>query len=110
MMDSIGSTPSVSTPGISPGATGDRGVTRVAAATKAGGATAGADAQAMRKQGKTVEAGALAKVLASTPPVNADRVTQIRHAIQNGSFPILPAKIADRLIALRLEWNPSEQA
>ncbi len=105
MMDSIGSTP-----GISPGATGDRGVTRVAAVTKASGATAAGDTRATRNQGPTVEAGALAKVLAATPPVNTDRVAQIRRAIQSGSFPILPATIADRLIALRLEWNPSEQA
>lgn len=53
---------------------------------------------------------ALAKALSATPPVDADRVAQIKKAIANGTFPILPAKIADRLLALKLEWNPRDQA
>lgn len=53
---------------------------------------------------------ALAKALAATPSVDADRVAQIKRAIANGTFPILPAKIADRLLALKLEWNPRDQA
>ncbi|MDA4835688.1 flagellar biosynthesis anti-sigma factor FlgM, partial [Enterobacter hormaechei] len=45
-----------------------------------------------------------AKALAAEAPTDADRVQEIRRAIQNGSFPILPATIADRLIALKLNW------
>lgn len=41
-------------------------------------------------------------------PVDHERVSRIRAAIRNGTFPIYPAKIADRLIALKLEWNPHD--
>ena len=56
------------------------------------------------------EANALAKSMASAAPVDPNRVAEIRHAIANGTFPILPATIADRLMALRLEWNSDDQA
>lgn len=52
----------------------------------------------------------LAKALAAEAPTDADRVQEIRRAIQNGSFPILPATIADRLIALKLNWDGNEKA
>ncbi|HNJ47835.1 MAG TPA: flagellar biosynthesis anti-sigma factor FlgM [Novosphingobium sp.] len=32
-------------------------------------------------------------------PVDADRVAEIRKAIEKGTYPILPAKIADAMIA-----------
>lgn len=31
--------------------------------------------------------------------VDSDRVTQIRHAIEHGTYPILPARISDAMIA-----------
>jgi len=43
-----------------------------------------------------------------TAPVDQERVARIRTAVRNGTFPIHPAKIADRLIALKLEWNPHD--
>lgn len=46
----------------------------------------------------------LARELAAKPPVDQERVEQIRKAIADGSFPIIPAKIADRLIAAQYEW------
>lgn len=39
--------------------------------------------------------------LAAEPPVDGDRVTAIRTAIANGSYPLHPTKIADALIAAR---------
>lgn len=48
---------------------------------------------------------ALVRQMAATPPVDVDRVAMIRRAIADGNFPINPAKIADRLIALRLGWS-----
>lgn len=39
---------------------------------------------------------------AARPPVDADRVAQIRAALKDGSYPIVPAKIADAMIAARL--------
>lgn len=32
-------------------------------------------------------------------PVSADRVAQIRKAIENGHYPVIPARIADAMIA-----------
>lgn len=36
------------------------------------------------------------------PPIDADRVTQIRKAVENGTYPIVPAKVADAMIAAGL--------
>ena len=36
------------------------------------------------------------------PPVDADRVQVIRKAIESGTYPIVPAKIADAMIAAGL--------
>ncbi|MDE2595409.1 MAG: flagellar biosynthesis anti-sigma factor FlgM [Sphingomonadales bacterium] len=33
------------------------------------------------------------------PPIDADRVAQIRKAVESGTYPIVPAKIADAIIA-----------
>lgn len=33
------------------------------------------------------------------PPVDAERVKIIRHAIETGAYPVVPAKIADAMIA-----------
>ena len=52
----------------------------------------------------------IARELASAPPVDTDRVSRIRQAIANGTFPILPATIADRLLAFKLEWAPHDKA
>ena len=48
--------------------------------------------------------GGLVAQLAARPPVDGERVAQIKRAIANGTFPILPATIADRLLAVRYEW------
>ena len=37
-----------------------------------------------------------------TPPVDAERVALIRSAIAHGTYPVLPAKIADAMIAAGL--------
>lgn len=50
------------------------------------------------------EVRAAARDMAAAPPVDRERVQQIKRAIQQGRFPIVPAKIADRLIAAQLDW------
>lgn len=55
----------------------------------------------------TAQTSGLAASMAASPPVDTDRVATIKKAIAEGRFPIVPAKIADRLIALRLQWNPN---
>ncbi|MES2754048.1 MAG: flagellar biosynthesis anti-sigma factor FlgM [Pseudomonadota bacterium] len=47
----------------------------------------------------------VARGLAVTPPVDAERVAQIKQAIANGTYPIAPETIADRLLALKLDWK-----
>ena len=54
------------------------------------------------------QAGGLARTMAASAPVDTDRVATIKKAIADGRFPILPTTIADRLIALKLHWNPNE--
>jgi negative regulator of flagellin synthesis FlgM len=36
------------------------------------------------------------------PPVDAERVKQIRQAIEDGTYPIVPARVADAMIAAGL--------
>lgn len=50
----------------------------------------------------------LSRSMAQSAPVDGERVARIRRAVQEGRFPIYPATIADRLLALRLEWNPHD--
>lgn len=45
-----------------------------------------------------------AKALAARPPVDMERVHQIKRALQEGRYPLVPAKIADRMIAAQLRW------
>lgn len=47
---------------------------------------------------------AAAREMAVRPPVDRDRVEQIKRALQEGRFPITPSLIADRLIAAELMW------
>lgn len=53
---------------------------------------------------------ALSQPLAAQPPVDTERVAKIKRAIEDGKFPLVPSTIADRLLALKLQWNPNEQA
>ncbi len=36
---------------------------------------------------------------AAEPPVDADRVAEIRKAVEQGRYPVVPARIADAMIA-----------
>lgn len=87
---------------------GDRSVTRIAASTPA------IPVQTPEKQVEAKPSAtssiSIAKDMAARAPVNEARVAEIKKAIANGTFPILPATIADRLLALKLEWSPNDQA
>lgn len=50
-------------------------------------------------KGVTVQTGA--KVSAGEVPVDAERVQQIRQALRDGSYPLVPSKITDAIIAAR---------
>ena len=46
--------------------------------------------------------------LAAKPPVDDNRVARIRNAIATGTYPLSPENVADRLIALKLNWIPHD--
>jgi negative regulator of flagellin synthesis FlgM len=107
MVDSIGSTP----------LNGSGSVSRVAAPAAAPTvqpalqqATQQAPASRTFGDAAPTQLSGIARALAASPPVDSDRVGEIKKAIQNGSFPILPATIADRLLALRLNWDGHDAA
>jgi len=102
MVDSIGTTP----------LNGSGSVSRVAApaATPVVQPAVQQAAQQAPAANNATQLTNLAKTLAAEPPVDSDRVDEIKKAIQNGSFPILPATIADRLLALRLNWDGHDAA
>ena len=50
------------------------------------------------------------KVMAAKPPVDLDRVRLIKEALREGRYPIMPAKIADSIIAARYRWVESDDA
>jgi negative regulator of flagellin synthesis FlgM len=88
------------------GAVADRRIAPVAPAAPV------AVAQPVANEAKTVESTAvqLSGTMAAEPPVDAERVARIRKAIEDGKFPIYPTTIADRLLALKLEWSPNDPA
>lgn len=76
-------------------------VTRVADVQAAKAATATAQPTA---NAAPATLGAVAREMASSAPVDTDRVSRIKRAITEGRFPISPTTIADQMIALRLDW------
>jgi len=80
-------------------------VTKVAAATPVAMVAAPA-----RETSSAPTTGQLASALAAQPPVDADRVARIKKAIAEGSFPIVPATIADRMLALKYDWMANDPA
>ena len=49
-----------------------------------------------------VEVEATGDLAADVPPVDAERVDQIRKALEDGTYPVVPTQIADAMIAARL--------
>lgn len=44
------------------------------------------------------------KAMAFRPPVNLERVHEIKREIQAGRYPLAPSTIADRMIEAQLRW------
>jgi negative regulator of flagellin synthesis FlgM len=74
----------------------DRASAAARAASPAGAAYA--------KPGVTVEVGAAGEVDLASPPVDADRVEAIRRALREGTYPLVPTKIADAMIAAQVSF------
>ena len=77
---------------------GDRDAA-VPALAKGRSAASGQDAG-----GVSVELGACAAALepAAAPPVDRERVAEIRKALEEGRYPLVPTRIADAMIAARV--------
>ena len=45
---------------------------------------------------------------AANPPVDAERVAQIRDALKDGSYPLVPTKIVDAMIAAQVSLSLPE--
>ena len=82
-------------------------VARLSSVNTVGNVAAASPAQRPAPAVQT-EATALTREMAATPPVDAERVAKIRKAIQDGNFPMVPSTVADRLLALKLQWNPHD--
>lgn len=46
-----------------------------------------------------VQSEALAALDPGQPPVDAERVAQVREAVESGTYPLVPATVADAIIA-----------
>ena len=47
---------------------------------------------------------------AASPPLDAERVSQIKAALRDGSYPLVPTKIVDAMIAAQVSLSLPEQA
>ncbi|GAA0756896.1 negative regulator of flagellin synthesis FlgM [Erythromicrobium ramosum] len=47
---------------------------------------------------------------AASPPVDAERVARIRDALRDGSYPLVPAKIVDAMIAAQVSLSLPERS
>ncbi|KHA63669.1 MULTISPECIES: flagellar biosynthesis anti-sigma factor FlgM [Sphingomonas] len=104
MVESIGSKPLTG---------GERSVARIAATTPAQPVAqplAQTPDRAVEAEPSATSSIALARTMAAAAPINEARVAAVKKAVANGTFPILPATIADRLLAFKLEWAPNDPA
>jgi negative regulator of flagellin synthesis FlgM len=53
--------------------------------------------------GISIEVGATAD--SAAPPVDAERVAQIREALRDGSYPLVPTQIVDAMIAAQVSFT-----
>ena len=87
--------------GVTPASAAERAKTRTApegGVSGAGNAAAGSP----NASGVAVE---IATPAANKPPVDNDRVAEIRSALRDGTYPLVPAKIADAMIAAQLKFE-----
>lgn len=90
--------------GMKTGAVAARPVSSVNALTKV------AQAAAVQQPAPVVQttASELTSAMASKPPIDAERVAKIKKAIEDGNFPLVPSTVADRLLALKMQWKPND--
>jgi negative regulator of flagellin synthesis FlgM len=73
-----------------------------AAAREPSRPTTNTEGAGVRDAGVAIEVGA---TISEGPPVDSDRVAEVRDALRNGSYPMVPAKIADAIIAAQYSYE-----
>ena len=59
--------------------------------------------------GISLEVSGAASAEAARPPVDAERVSQIKAALRDGSYPLVPTKIVDAMIAAQVSLSLPER-
>ncbi|MFN3991065.1 MAG: flagellar biosynthesis anti-sigma factor FlgM [Erythrobacter sp.] len=72
--------------------------------TQAAARAAPLPAAVSAKPGVAVEIGAASEVDLASPPVDPERVAKIRNALRDGTYPLVPTKIADAMIAAQVSF------
>ncbi len=71
-----------------------------------------ANARGPNASGSTASTGISLEISASVdtaqPPVDGDRVAEIRAALRDGTYPIVPTEIADAMIAAQLSFRTAQ--
>lgn len=57
---------------------------------------------------QALELSAVASEVGKGVPVDSQHVEDVRRAVRNGTYPITPDTIADRMLALKLNWSPKK--
>lgn len=73
------------------------------------GKSAGMDSSAVAQDSPSVEIAVGPTVDTASAPVDRDRVAEIREALRDGSYPLVPTEIADAMIAAQLNFGTNEQ-
>jgi negative regulator of flagellin synthesis FlgM len=82
----------------------DRLVVPVAAAAKPAATTDRTSDTVAQQRDLT----AIAFDFGAPTPAQQARVEEVRRAVRNGTYPITPETIADRMLALKLYWSPKK--
>lgn len=61
--------------------------------------------EATRQQ---LELSAIAFDFGKDAPIDSKHVEDVRRAVRNGTYPLTPDTIADRMLALKLNWSPKK--
>lgn len=70
--------------------------------------TAQAAARPSESTKRQLELTALAFDFGKGAPVDEKHVDEVKRAVRNGTYPITPDTIADRMLALKLYWSPKK--
>ena len=57
---------------------------------------------------RALELSAVASEVGKGVPIDNQHVEDVRRAVRNGTYPLTPDTIADRMLALKLNWSPKK--